>query len=315
MATSSPSLVRTARKIMWYNLKKKISRRIFDQQIRGIGATSPMPVVDAPWSIVSMVAKPDIMMYLLSMKSFYRKLRRGKLIAIIDRDTPLWGRSILEQHFPGIRLIFLEDIDPTPIQRGGTWERLVYLIRHSQNEYVIQVDCDTLVVGDDIKEVVHCAENNIPFAYADINWSIKSLREIAEESKTIQSDYVGIVLERSFADWPDADTVKYVRASSGLAGFAKGGFTIPQLEQFHARMKQSLGPRWRDWGTEQSGSNFAVANSPNAITLPYPEYLTGPLRSHDARTKFIHFIGSNRFRDNYFAGQGKRIIGELQGKA
>ena len=297
---------------MYYNSKKKIARQVFEWQIKGITNTPPMPVVDAPWSIVSMVAKPDILMYLLSMKSFYRKLGRGKLIAIIDRDTPESGRVTLERHFPGIRLIYLEDIDPSPCQRGGTWERLFYLVRHSQDEYIMQVDCDTLVLGDDINEIVHCAENNIPFAYADNNWAIKSLRDIAKDANEVDWDYVGIVLERCFADWPDANTMRYVRASSGLAGFSKGGFTLPQLEYFHEHMKQSLGPRWKDWGTEQSGSNFAIANSPNAITLPFPEYRTGPEPNDDKRTKFFHFIGSNRFRDHQFANEGKRIVHELQ---
>ena len=62
-----------------------------------------MPVVDAPLTIVSMVAPADVAMYVLSMKAFYRRLGRGRLVAIIDRDTPAAARRMLEHHFPGMR--------------------------------------------------------------------------------------------------------------------------------------------------------------------------------------------------------------------
>lgn len=298
---------------MLYNAKKRVLRQVFEWQIREVINTPPMPVVDAPWSIVSMVAKPDILMYLLSMKAFYRKLGRGKLVAIIDRDTPAASRAILEQHFPGLQFVILEDIDPSPCQRGGTWERLVHVVRCSEQEYIIQLDCDTLVTGSDIDEVVHCVEANVAFAYADNGWSIKSLAEISQDANQINSDYVGIVLERCFAGWPDADRLKYVRASSGFVGFAKGGASLQSLEWFHEQMKRSLGPRWRDWGTEQSGSNFVAANAPDIRILPFPEYATYPQAGLEAQAKFYHFIGSSRFSKHYFAKKGREIIAELAG--
>ena len=51
--------------------------------------TRPMPVIDAPWSIVSLIVEPQpqLLMYILSMKSFYRKLGRGKIVVITDRKT------------------------------------------------------------------------------------------------------------------------------------------------------------------------------------------------------------------------------------
>jgi hypothetical protein len=302
---------------MFYNLKKQIGRAWFNWQIRGIRKTPPMPIVDAPLSIVSLLGKPspDILMYILSMKSFYRQIGKGKIILITDQETLGKHQKVLEHHFPGIRFEMLDDIDPSPCQRGGTWERLVYIVRRSAKEYVIQLDSDTLVTGGNIHEVVDCVNRNISFTYADNSWSIKKLSKIAEEAKINNWNYIGDVLERSFSEWPEAETLNYVRGSSGFSGFAKNGFSVGALEDFHERMKQSLGPRWREWGTEQSASNFMIANAPGAVTLPFPEYQTGPLPTQDPRTKFVHFIGSNRFRDNYFADQGKRIIKELLERA
>ncbi len=293
---------------MLYRVKKNVSRRIFDFQIRKILKTPPVKVVEGPLTIVTMVAKVDVLMYLLSMKSFYRKIGFGKITAIIDRDMPNVSRRLLEEHFPGIRMVVLEDIDPSPCQRGGTWERLVYVVGLSEQGYVIQIDCDTLSLGNDLREVTQCINNNIAFAYADNNWSIKSLLDYACESAKIKSDYVGILLEQTFATWANAEALKYARASSGFAGFAKGGTSIDLLQWFHAQMRQSLLHRWRDWGTEQSGSNFIIANTPGAIMLPYPSYATFPLPTANERAKFFHFIGSNRFNELFFARQGQRII-------
>lgn len=272
-----------------------------------------MPVIDAPWSIVTLIVapKPQLLMYILSMKSFYPKLGRGKIVVITDQKTLPRIQTVLNGHFPGIEFSLLEEIEPGTCQRGGCWERLIYLVRRSEREYVIQMDADTLCVGNDVNEVIECISRNVSFTYADNHWCIKSLAAICDEAKSDPSNYIGDVLERKFNEWPDNHVLKYVRGSAGFAGFAKGKFLLCQLEMFHALMKNSLGARWREWGTEQSGSNYMIANSAGAITLPFPEYATFQLPDQFERTKFFHFIGSERFRYNYFATQGRRVIKEL----
>ena len=205
----------------------------------------------------------------------------------------------------------LEEIDPGNCQRGGCWERLIYLVRRSEREYVIQMDADTLCVGSDVDEVFQCISRNVSFSYADNHWQIKSLAEISDEARSDRSNYIGDVLERKFDEWPDKHVLKYVRGSAGFSGFAKGKFALSHLERFHELMKTSLGDRWSEWGTEQSGSNFMIANSSGATILPFPDYATFPLPDRFERAKFFHFIGSNRFRYNYFANQGRRVIKEL----
>ena len=294
-----------------YRVRNNLSRRIFEYQIREILKTPPVKMVEGPLTIVTMVAKFDVSMYLLSMKSFYSRVGFGMIVVIIDQDMPDISRRLLKEHIPGIRMVILEDIDPDPCQRGGTWERLVYVVGLSEQNYVIQIDCDTLTIGEDLHEVIECINNNVAFAYADNNWSIKSLLDYSHESAEITSNYVGILLEQTFATWTNAEALKYVRASSGFAGFAKGGASVDLLHCFHAQMRQSLLDRWRDWGTEQAGSNFIIANTPGAIILPYPSYATFPLPTANERAKFFHFIGSNRFDGLFFARQGRRIIDHL----
>ena len=79
---------------MFHKLRKKVAARRFDTQISGILDTPPIQVTDAPWCVVSMIAKSDLAMYLLAIKSFYRKLGRGKIAAIIDRDTPQEAQDV-----------------------------------------------------------------------------------------------------------------------------------------------------------------------------------------------------------------------------
>ena len=296
---------------MFYKLKKRGAMRAFDGQIAGILQTPPILVKAAPWCIVSMVGKTDVLMYLLAIKSFYGRLGRGKIAAIIDRDMPEEARRILEQHVTGIEFIILEDIPTGACQRGGTWERLLYCLDRSQEEYTIQLDADTLTVGEDLDEVVRCAETNTAFTMSD-GFSILPLPDAAREAQA-PSDNIDVVSERKFAQYPNAEQWRYVRGSSGFVGFSRRGFSREKITTFHQIMEGLVGrSRWRERGTEQCGSNFAIANSPGAVVLPFPEYQSFLPNSFRAGAKLFHFIGTFRMRDGYFAACGQRVIADLR---
>lgn len=299
---------------MPFKLKRRWERARFGRLTAGILQTPPVELKDAPWTIISMVSNTDVQMYLLSLKSFYARLGTGKVTAIVDRDMPSTLRDTLKSHIRGIRLVDLEEIDAGTCQRGGTWERLLFLLDHSEKEYAIQIDCDTLSFGPDVAEVRRCAENNIPFTLGNQGQVIAPMSMIAAQSRAEQSNYIGVVAERLFDQYPDAVNLKYVQGSSGFAGFAKGGYSRALIEGFDRNMRAMLGNRWLEWGTEQTASNYAIANSPNAIVLPYPKYANfGPECNEtglDSYT-FLHFIGTYRFLDLTFATLGQRVINEL----
>jgi hypothetical protein len=258
-----------------------------------------------------MVSNNDVPMYILSVKSFYRRLGRGKLVAVIDRDMPATSRGQLTAHFPGIQFQILEDIDVGPCQRGGTWERLVYLLGLTQDEYVIQIDSDTLTLGADVQEVLDCVAQNRAFTLSGGEREIVGLHEAARRAKGIDHPYVGMAAESLFDRYPGAEQLRYVRGSSGFAGFAQGGFSRAQIEDFHVQMERLLPDRWTEWGTEQCASNFAVANSPDALVLPHPKYGNFD-HQHDPKTSsFLHFIGAHRFDEDFFAEQGLKVIHAL----
>ena len=70
---------------MFYRWRTALKRARFERLTREIMQTPPMPVVKAPWNIVSIVTENYVQMYLLSLKSFYARIKRGSVTAIIDR--------------------------------------------------------------------------------------------------------------------------------------------------------------------------------------------------------------------------------------
>ena len=137
------------------------------------------------------------------------------------------------------------------------------------------------------------------------------MASITKDARRHDSDHICITAEGWFDKYPDAERLKYVRASSGLAGFSKGGFDRSRLEEFHENMSLLLPNRWNEWGSEMVGSNFAIANSPNAVVLPYPKYANfwpGLKRGNSA---FLHFFGTHRYLDSYYASLAQKVIAEL----
>ena len=296
---------------MLYRVRREIDLRRFSRKIAGILETKPLCVANAPLAVVSMVANRDVPMYVAAIKSFYPKLGGGKIVAIVDRDMPSALRDTLRHHIDGIELAILEDIPAGTCQRGGTWERLLFCLDRSECEYTIQLDADTLCVSEEVNEVVACVRANRAFTMAD-GFTRQPLLEAAAMAEATPSDYIGIVAERAFARYPGHEQLYYIRGSSGFAGFAKGGFTRTQMDSFHQEMEKLVGEkRWREWGSEQCGSNWAVANSPDPIVLPYPEYgsFNGRVLRH--RAKLFHFIGRYRFQEDYFARRTQELIAAL----
>ena len=296
---------------MLYKWRRKLKTWNFDRQIAAILNTPPLCVIESDWSIVSMVKNRDVPMYLLCIKAFYAHLGAGHIIGIIDRDMPQALRDTLRRHVEGIELIILEDIDTGSCQRGGTWERLVFLLGRSEHRYMIQMDADILAVGPDLREMKDCITRNVAFTMAD-GQQFCSMRDAALLAQAApDSQYIGTAIEQCFDRYPDGDHLRYIGGSSGLAGFARGGFSRAQIEEFHRIMQSLLPTRWREWGSEQGASNFAVANSPGAVALPYPEYGSFAPGFDCERCKCFHFIGAHRFEEGYFAKRGRTVIRQV----
>ncbi|MBE0657547.1 MAG: hypothetical protein IH602_07640 [Bryobacteraceae bacterium] len=294
---------------MFFRLRRRLNYSKFDSQTRGVLETPPIAYQDAPLAIVSMVSNLDPQMYIIAVKALYRRLGRGKIVAIVDADMPESKRALIRKHLVKVEFVHLEDINPGKCQRGGTWERVWYCVNRSAKEYVIQIDADTFCTGG-IDEVLECVEANRAFTLSE-GLPIRPLGEWAEIYKQKPGNHIVQTFEERAGEYPDRERLLYVRGSSGFAGFAKGGYDTARLEEFHEIMQGIHGERWKEWGTEQIASNYVAANSPDSLALPNPKYSTymgGPLPEPSS---LIHFIGTYRFKDGIFSGLCNREISQF----
>lgn len=285
---------------MFYRLRKSIANGRFDRQTRSVLKTAPIQYKDAPLSIVSMVEGKDVQMYIIAVKALYRRLGRGKIVAIVDSDMPPKARELIREHLGPVEFVLLDSIDTGTCQKGGTWERVLFCVDRSKTDYVIQIDADVLCFGP-IEEVLECVEQNRAFTIGE-NMPVQPLTGWVEKGIERAQDHIVTAFEVKAREFPNADKWLYVRGSSGFAGFAKGGITREVLEEFHAGGAKVHGSRWTEWGTEQIASNFAVANSPNGVPLSYPryatfepEYASFQKKGITADMSVLHFIGIFRF--------------------
>lgn len=301
---------------MFYRLRRYIPLARLNREAKRIFATEPLLPNPSGVRVVSMVRTADLATYLLALKSFATAVAVGKVTAIVDRDSPPDFRRVLEAHVPGIELVDLESIPVGPCQHGGTWERILYVLDQSEREYVVQLDADTLTLGSDLAEVRACIARNRAFTLgggpAASGQRIVSMPEAAA-SLDFESDYIGITTQRLLAGYPGGENLRYVRGSSGFAGFALGGITRAAIEKFHAEIARLLSSRTKEWGTEQCASNFAIANTPGAVVLPWPAYVNfSPERPPGESTRFLHFIGVVRYRNGCYAELAQRTIDRIR---
>lgn len=127
------------------------------------------------------------------------------------------------------------------------------------------------------------------------------------------SPFIFDLAESRFEEYPGAEALRYIRGSSAFTGFARGGFRRHQIEQFYRQMEAMFGNRWLEWGTEQVGSNFAIANSRNAMVLPYPDYANYE-PGFRGNPKFVHFYGTHRYMDGVYARRGREVIDHLMSR-
>lgn len=291
---------------MFYRIRRNINYFKFYHQTKRLLDTPPLKYQNGPVTIVTMVAGYDVHLYVLAMKSLYRRLGSGKIIAIIAQDVTKSNQEFILQHLGPVEFVHNESIQTGEIQHSGTWERLVYLLGRTQSEYVIQADCDILLTGP-IPEVLDSIANNRAFTLAD-GLPKKPLVDYVEDGKRRNLNNIVFDFEIRAREFPDAGNFQYLRGSSGFAGFARGGATLEQLLDFHRGGEKVFGARWREWGTEQIASNFIIANSLGSIGLPKPKYLTWERHTISQPPSLLHFLGYCRFDQGVYANYANREI-------
>jgi hypothetical protein len=295
-------------------VQNRLRRFQFDQISRKITGTPPISIRPAALRIVSMVRNTDLYMYLGAIKSLYHAIGEGEVTAINDGSLTPAITDTLRAHIPGLDLIHIREIDTGRCPRGGTWERLVLIMRYSRDAYVIQMDSDTLARGG-MDYVIRSYRENRSFGLGtSVGKEVVPAHRISEWARGIQGTDVTVVAEAHLRDLTGSDHLKYIRGSSGFAGFSRGHFSLSTLEDFSGQMSRLIGAKWNEWGSEQVASNFTVANAPGATVLPFPAYSCYyPHLPVDFTTnEFVHFIGTHRYHNGFYAAEFSALVRSLR---
>lgn len=300
---------------MLHQLRNKLQRFHFEQKCKGILDTAP--VVTEPGNrlaVLSQVCHKDLLMYLLAVKSFTRQVAVGAIYVVDDGSLTAEDRAILDQHLPGYTVFTLGELRSFRCPHGGTWERLLAIAMLTKEHYVIQLDADTLALGD-LAEVMDCVVHSRAFTIG--TWdhqtpeTMRERRDAALPLSRLPKAHVQVVAEANLGKISGFDDMRYIRGCSGFAGFPRQSFSRERVEDLSEQMHRALGERWSEWGTEQFMSNVIVANTESPVVLPHPKYSDCTQAQRGGQT-FVHFIGTCRFAHGTYARMSAQILKEFR---
>lgn len=263
--------------------------------------------------IVSQLQHKDLLMFLLAVKTFAKQIKPRRVFVLNDGSLTNTDRALLSTHLPGVTVLELTDFRAAACPTGGCWERLLAISTLVRENYVIQLDSDTLTEGA-IDDVRRCITEQRAFALGTWdNQDFESMDERAQVARKLdlgQASHVQVIAEAHFDQLEKFKSLRYVRGCAGFAGFARQSFEREFVETISVQMRAAIGGKWAEWGSEQVMSNIVVANTPNAIVLPHPKYADCH-KMKPGVTEFIHFIGSCRFDRGQYAKLGAELIATL----
>lgn len=285
--------------------------------------TPPILPTRNPVLIFSMIGTRVLLPYLVAVKSFHARVGVGRVAILDDGTLTVADRAVLAHHLANPSILSIDAVQTGACPSGGCWERLLALLDMTADNYVVQLDSDTVTIGD-VPEVVEAIAANRSFtllgdALAEER-GVLSLPDFmaAYHPGGSKVDLAGPAhvqssIEGHWDRYPEAARHRYVRGCAGFAGFARGGGpSRTSAEVFSRRAECIVGQhKWCRWGSEQVASNFLVANSEDPVLLPYSRYSnywnvpTGP----DGR--FVHFVGTHRYSSGEYRRHTERAIGAL----
>ncbi|HCY63352.1 MAG TPA: hypothetical protein DHV59_11095 [Oxalobacteraceae bacterium] len=300
---------------MFYGIRDRLKRGKYDFQVREILHTSPARITTgSPAVILTQLQKKDLRMFLIASKAFMAKVPVGHVYILNDGTLTAVDEELLVKHMQSVTFLRLDDYRSPVCPQGACWERLLSIAELVKEHYVIQLDSDTLAIGN-IDEVCANVERGIAFTLG--TWDdqkIESMHKQCEMAKIKISGanpHVQQVAEANFEKIKKYNSLLYVKGCAGFAGFPKGSFTSDFVEEISAEMEAAIGCKWHEWGSEQVMSNIVVSNIPGAVVLPHPKYSSCE-NLDNFLPAFIHFIGYCRFNKGAYARLSQQVIKGLR---
>lgn len=293
-------------------LFERVNRLRFNRAVRAIRQTPPVQLNESGVIALSMVQHRDVDAYLLAVKSYVRYTPTARVVVVADPTLNALDRELMRQHVPPIEFREAAEFRKPGIPTGGCWERLCAISEYAADNYVIQLDADTVAVAP-LNEIAEAVRSAAPFTLGtEDRQKVVACAEISATARQRVNgrEHVQVLAESLLDRIEGADDLRYVRGCAGFAGYPKGSFDFDRLRSLSERMARVMGERWTQWGTEQFTSNLLLASMPTFRLLPHPKYCAPHRRKND--TVFMHFIGYVRYTTPLYATLARRIVGELR---
>lgn len=300
---------------LWAALGRKHAAWQHERAIRDVLETRPLIPTDDRLVLFSMIGTAVLLPYLVAIKSLHHRLKRGRVVLLDDGTLTASDRSILRHHLGNPAILEIGSISTGHCPAGNCWERLFAILEMRSDDYVIQLDSDTVTLAD-MPEIVAAIDANRSFTLAGgvdeaavgFQNADNLVAHFYPDGAT--SNHVQHLAEVAM---PRAGHgLRYIRGCAGFAGFARSSSGPALVTEMSQAMESLIGNKWHEWGSEQVASNFVIANDPDPLQLPYDRYVnhwTEPLPPAPA---FIHFIGTYRYARGTYAKASREAIAALK---
>ncbi len=286
----------------------------FNRDARAVLATPPLRCADDGVVLFSMIGTRVVVPYLVAAKSLHAQLGRGRFVILDDGTLTGEDRAVLAHHLDRPEIRAIADVQSAPCPRGGCWERLLTLLELRRDNYVIQLDSDTVTLGPvpEIGAAIAAGRDFTLLGGVDSAWL--PARAYARDLAAVPA--AAHIQEKTEAAMAmlaaELGLTHYLRGCAGFAGFAPGGRGREIADAFSVAASALLGAEaWAQWGSEQVMSNVIVANEGEPVLLPYSRYLNFWNEPVAAQAAFVHFVGTYRFHRGAYAQAAVQAIAGL----
>lgn len=309
----------------WERIQYSTARLLYNRSIAKIETTAPIHTRSDGVVVVSMIGTTVVRSYLVAIKSFLHHLGRGRVVILDDGTLKKADKELLDHQLGRPQILPISKIQTDPCPSGACWERLLCILDLRENDYVIQLDSDTVTLGPvvEINEAI-AANRSFTLAGGDLEAEVgvMSLSDVAPKFypdglsdlhfNLFGRHQIQAKIESLMASLPLPPDCRYVRGCAGFAGFSKGGAGRLAANDFSLIAQAAVGKdRWAEWGSEQVASSYIIANDTNPLILPYQRYSNyfGENWGNDMR--FVHFVGYSRFSTDAYRTSSLRAIANL----
>ncbi len=291
-----------------------------DQAARAIIDTPPIVPYDDDVVLFSMIGTRVVLPYLVAVKSLVHHLQCGRVVILNDGTLTGSDRELLARQLGDPPILESADIDTRGCPTYTSWKRLFALLELRRENYVIQLDSDTVTIGDVPELAEHVQARRSFILKGEAESEFTGVVPTAEQARAWREEESGPIHVQMAAESvldriaiPGLPDLRYVRGCAGFAGFRPNPEGTALAEAFSAEIGRLIGfDAWKQWGSEQVTSNFLIANDPGSALLPYDRYCNFWNEPMGDDMRFVHFIGTYRYHGGVYAELSRQAIARLE---